>query len=135
MGFKMPRTVRIVFADGIYAGAEVVCRVGITLRESLEFADLESASSDDPKQAVALIEKFFEIAIVEWNLEEEDGTAIPVTPATLADQPGPFVVQLIEQWKEATQATPKASTDGSPNGKPSAELLEAMVQSSVSLSN
>ena len=135
MTFKLPRTVRIIFEDGIFAGAEVVCRIGITLRESLEFANVEEKLAADPAYSVELVEKFFDLAVVAWNLVDDDERELPLNAATLAEMPGAFILQLMEQWKELTQPVPKASTTDSTNGSMSAELSAVMAQSSQSLAS
>lgn len=109
---------RLVFADPEYEGLLVVCKrpsIGmiIALGDARERAIGGSiASMLDP-----ILEDFSSM-IVEWNLEDHDGTPVPATASGLRDQDPALVLAIVTALIEvSTVAAPleRRSRDGDPS--------------------
>lgn len=99
MGFQLPRkTLRIDFEGTDYDGAEVVLSLNKSLRSYLEFAETRADITE--RQIVELVAE----RLVEWNLEGQDGEAIPPTVDGLLslDDVG-FFLTLWQQWEKAVR--------------------------------
>jgi len=96
MGYTVTRaTVKLVFEGTSLAGAEVLCK-STSLGSYFELAELKS----DPTAARTLIREFAEHVLDSWNLEEEDGSAIPCTEAGLLSLDPTTVMAIIEAWAD-----------------------------------
>lgn len=129
MGFKPPRKTALFKFEGDWAGAEVVCRLGVSTRTALRFADMEGLSG---AEMITLMEDFGREVLQEWNLERDDGTAIPATPEELVSQPPDFVLLLMRKWTEVQTAVPGPLDSPSRNGSSLAEASVAMAAASES---
>lgn len=136
MGYVPRRTLyKLDFSATEYAGLEVVTRsasMGALLR-ILELAD--EAEQSAAKDAMAKLDELFamfEGVLVSWNVEDEDGRAVPTTKAGLLTQDSSFVLAVIQMWgREMTQAPPTspiASGSGATSAPPG--LAEASRPSS-----
>ena len=120
MGFKNPRrTARLIFDEGSpYQGAEVVCAFDVSLGMFFEFS--QAGSEDMAAQREAFV-RFGDELLIEWNLEEDDGTPIPATGEGILRISAPFVMVIISKWQEAIQDVPAPLGEPSPNGSTSEE--------------
>ncbi len=143
MGHKVVRTVyKLRFEDGPLAGSVIRGR-SISTDGFLEIARLqeaaraESAAGNTGAQLAATEALFDRIAavLVDWDLEEEDGTPIPCTRAGLGILEPSMTGSLIDAWMEAVQGVPPPLAPGSPNGGPSLEPFIPMAPLSPSPAN
>lgn len=76
-------------------------------------------------------------ALVEWDLEEEDGTPIPATPEGVAGLDTDVAFEIIEPWLEAIQGVRQGSPlqSGSGSGTTSPEPSLPMEPLSPSLAS
>ncbi len=136
MGYVPKRTLyKLDFSQTEHAGLEVVTRsasMGMLLR-ILELAD--EAEQAGPKESLARLDELFsafEGVLVSWNVEDEDGQAVPAAKAGLLSQDSGFVLTVIQMWgREMTQAPPTspiASGSGATSAPPG--LAEASQPSS-----
>ena len=120
MGYKLPkRTAVIVFEEGHeYAGAEVRCALDVPLRTVLLFRRMQSGEAEDIERGYELFAK--EI-LVRWNIEDEDGNAIPCDAEAFMGMPLAFLNAVTAKWIEAVAGVPKDSAPLSLNGSTLAE--------------
>lgn len=138
MGFKAKRKIfHLVFSDEDMEGLRVTIR-STSMENILLMAEMDEMTPTAlTKEDIAKLRSAFDIvsqSMVSWNLEDEDGVAIPATVASLLDQEPEFVMSIIKAWTRAmTQvAAPLAppSQDGEqfPEGSiPMENLSESQV--------
>lgn len=122
MGYRRERKVyNLVFGEGSdYEGLEVQA-YSISVGELLEFQALQEKVKDEDFESIeALLSKFTK-ALKEWNLEDEDGTPIPISDTAVKDQDLGFVLTLIEHWLEAVGSVAKDLGKASNSGGTSVE--------------
>ncbi|MEU1554308.1 hypothetical protein ABZ517_16515 [Streptomyces scabiei] len=130
MGYRRERKVyNLVFGEGSeYEGLEVQA-YSISVGALLEFQALQEKVKDEDFESIeALLSKFTK-SLKEWNLEDEDGTPIPITDESVKDQDLGFVLTLIEHWLEAVGSVAKDLGKASNSGATSVEErlpMEAM---------
>jgi hypothetical protein len=96
-GFRLEkRTARLVFS-GDYEGAEIVVRLDVPVGVFMSIQDMV-ANSDQ----LHVFELFGERVLEEWNLQDEDGQAIPATAKGMHDIPLHLANLMIEQWVEVS---------------------------------
>ena len=117
--FRLPkRTALIVFEDGDYTGAEVRCSLDVPMRTLLTFKRMASGEVDQVERGYELFAKQM---LISWNLEDDDGNAIPCTPAYFMEQPLAFLNVVTAKWIEAVAGVPKGSDVPLTNGSTSEE--------------
>lgn len=111
MGFKRKQRVyRLEFAVGPLAGFEVQTRVPrLDQVEAIgELANVKVVGTPTSED-ISKLRKFCEAmaeCIVEWNLEDEDGTPIPCTKGNLLAQDLEFLMPLAAGWMQAIDTGP-----------------------------
>lgn len=98
MGHKRnPKIYHLKWEDGDYEGLEVHVR-------SMTMGQLISARTgkgyngkDDIGGSVELLAD----RIVDWNLEDEDGTPVPVTLEAMHEEDDDLILAIISRWMEA----------------------------------
>ena len=133
MGFKNPRrTARLIFdKDSGYEGAEITCSFDVSLGAYFDF----SGMGDDPAKQRESFMRFGDELLIDWNLEEDDGTAIPATGKGFLDISAPFAMAIIKSWAEAISDVPAPLDVPSNNGVTSGEPLTMPVEKSASPSS
>ena len=119
MGFKVARNLRIVFEDGDYAGAEIVCRLNVPIGIVMELSRLSTALTALEASAFEdLATRFVDDALVEWNLEEEDGSSVELSQEGFRSLPLPLRQAMIMHWvtKVAEVPVPLGAKSSAGNG-------------------
>lgn len=101
MGFKPPcKVFKLTFADGDWAGLEVVCREG-----SVDAYENLTGVPDDPKrraEAFTVMCESFAPVLVSWNLEDPlTGQPTPPTLAGLRSHTITTVSTIVGAWLDA----------------------------------
>lgn len=102
MGYrKKPKVYNLVFGeDNEFAGLQIQA-TGMPVGDMLEIVELhEKADGNDVTATVDLLQRFAS-HLKGWNLEEEDGTPVPVTFEALMQQEIGFVLAIIEYWVQS----------------------------------
>jgi hypothetical protein len=105
VGYKPKRkTYKLVFDDEDMAGLEVRARsmdLGGFLRIT-EMGDLmgRQITPDDMARVRELFTLFAD-ALLEWNITDDDGGAVPASFAGMCKQEPEFVISVIKAWSEA----------------------------------
>lgn len=121
--FRLPmRDARIIFEEGTtFAGAEVKCRLDVEIGMVTDIQDLIESS----KHAHAY-EVFGDGVLIEWNLEDQKGNAIPANGKGMKKVTPQFAEALMNQWMEALTQLETPLGQQSKNGSMSEELSEVM---------
>jgi hypothetical protein len=132
MGFRPQKTVyNLHFEDPALAELEIK----VTACSVDEFNAIMGGADATGQEAIEgthkLLAKFAE-NIVSWNLENDDGSAMPITAETLGGLEQPFVIRLISAWQAAMVTVPNLSRRASGSGAPSEELSLGLANGSVS---
>lgn len=122
MGYKRtPKQYNLVFGeDSEFAGLEVTVS-SISVGELLEFQALQEKVKEEDFASIEMLLEKFTGAVKDWNLEEEDGTPIPVSVESVKAQDLEFVLTLIEHWIEAVSAVTRDLGKASNSGATSEE--------------
>lgn len=100
MGFKKPVKIYVLsFDEEEYEGLEIKVR-GMSMKEMLDISRLEGK---EDRESIVLMMRLFAEKIVSWNMEEEDGTPVPHTAATLMDLDPEFVGACIGSYMGAVK--------------------------------
>jgi hypothetical protein len=92
---------------------------GRTLQEYLELVGYIEAADDERSGAVRQLEKFAE-SLLEWNVQEEDGTPTPATRAEFFKLDPDLGLALATEWLEILGGKTDAPLDEpSTSGEPS----------------
>lgn len=92
---------------------------GRTLQEYLELVGYIEAADDERSGAVRQLEKFAE-SLLEWNIQEEDGTPTPATRDEFFSLDPDLGLALATEWLEilggkVDAPLPQSSPDGEPS--------------------
>lgn len=129
MGFRaQPKHYKLSFTEDELAGLEVTVR-SVSIQRRLEFNRVLQAEADTPQaledreRAVAA-----ELAhrLVSWNLEDEDGEAVPATLDGILSQEDDLIAAIIKAWMLAITGGPARPLDdpSPPESSIPMELLE-----------
>jgi hypothetical protein len=83
-------------------------------------------------EAVRLIVDTFAGALVDWSLQDEDGTPVPATAAGLRGEEPDLLMALLEAWMDAVVGVSAPLGRPSPAGEPSLEASLPMAPPSTS---
>ena len=117
--FRLPmRDARIIFEKGTtFAGAIVKCRLDVEIGMVTDIQDLIEAN----KHAHAY-EVFGDGILIEWNIEDQKGNALPANGKGMKKVTAGFAEALMSQWMEAVTQVDTPLGQQSKNGSMSEEL-------------
>ena len=104
MGFRIPkRTATIIWDEGHdYHGAEAQVRLDVPMALTFQM----QRYNDDDANREELLRRFGDAILISWNIEDDDGAALPATGEGMLQAPPAFVLDVLNHWIEATQAVP-----------------------------
>jgi len=110
-GFRLPeKTARITFEGTDYDGAEIRVLLSVTFGKFIALR--ESAQGEDQETMARL---FGEDVLMDWNLEDDDGTPIPADGDGMLAIPMELTNLVVQHWVEAVAGVasplPPASGD------------------------
>lgn len=120
MGFRPePKQYRLTFTDDpelagleVTVGSVSVGEYNQMLRQSL--VDGLTAETLDANDELL---KLFASRLVSWNLEDQQGAAVPATLDGVLSQDRGLIAKVITAWQVALITVPKTSKTGSPDGQ------------------
>jgi hypothetical protein len=137
-GFVRPRTIKLTWADGEFAGLEIRARRS-SLETFLRFAPLLDGGIDvsNPKGRQEFMDRALEFGsyLVSWNLEDEDGRDVACTPEEFVASDPRFFREVLNQWAEAIAGVDSPLEQPSPAGVPYPEASLPMEPLSSSLAS
>ncbi|MFD5814419.1 hypothetical protein [Streptomyces sp. NPDC127038] len=114
MGFKRnPKIYRLKWEDGDYSGLEVSIR-SLNMGQLLEAKSGKSASGKDGLEGTV---ELLADRIVDWNLEDEQGTPVPATLEAMKGEDDDLILDIINKWMEAVSGVPAPLEMPSPSGE------------------
>ena len=124
----------ITFEDGDLDGFE--CTMGgVSLERFVEITVLSTTLETPEGRTPENIERQFTILgelLISWNLDDEQGNAVPCDYDGLKKQDFGFVMAILKGWMTAVASVPKASQDDSNSGGPSPERSLGLAKQSRS---
>lgn len=130
MGYKRKRKIyKLVFEDPDMEGLVVRAR-STSVQQFLDiqaFADAAKETDGDTVAAMKRLFATFATVIIDWNLEEEDGTPIEATAGALLAEDFDFAMAMVSAWLEAVAGVSAPVGKGSTPGSP-VPLLEGSLQ-------
>jgi hypothetical protein len=130
VGYRKPQThYRLKFADEDMAGLEITSRAP-TIAELLDIgpmADVIDQRQPDLPQLRSLLERFCGL-LVSWNLEDEQGTELPMTADALLQFELPFLMKVLNAWAGAVTSVAPPLPSGSGSGPASPAGLQIPVE-------
>jgi hypothetical protein len=139
-GYVRPRTIKLTWADGEFAGLEIRAR-RVSIETFFDLAPLieggiDASHQEGRKELLAKFQDFGRV-LVSWNLEDEDEhgntTPIPCTAAEFMQMDPKFVREVLDQWAEAVAGVADPLDAPSPGGEPFQEASLPMETLSPSL--
>ena len=122
MGFCPKRNTKVLkFADGELAGLEVEVR-DISTADRLDIMLVVEKGTNST--AIHAMARSLSEVIDRWNVETEDGTAVPVSEDAVLDLPMSMLTKLCQAWFRAVDGTVPDNSPldvSSPSTGPSAE--------------
>ena len=117
--FRLPmRDAKIIFEEGTtFAGAIIKCRLDVEIGMVTDIQDLIEAN----KHAHAY-EVFGDGVLIDWNLEDQRGNALPANGKGMKKVTPQFAEALMNQWMEALTQLETPLGQQSKNGSMSEEL-------------
>jgi hypothetical protein len=114
VGFKRnPKIYRLKWEDGDYAGLEVNIR-SLNMGQLLEAKSGKSASGKDGLEGTV---ELLADRILDWNLENEDGTPVPATLEAMKGEDDDLILDIINRWMEAVSGVQAPLDATSPSGE------------------
>lgn len=120
-GYKRP-TLKLIFADPEMDGLEVRAKrlnIGNLFRVAA-LADMGHGLVQREEKLTELFEALG-ASITSWNLEEDDDTPVPTTPAGLRGQDMRLLLAITHSLIEASAGVARPLEQPSPGGEPSLE--------------
>ncbi len=123
MGYKRP-TLKLVFADPEFEGLEVRARrlsIGAALRVA-GLADMDTRELAAAEEKLGELLKLIAESLISWNLEDDNGTPVPLTGEALAEQDLPFITALAGALATASAGVSRPLEPASNSGPSSEEV-------------
>lgn len=105
MGFRVPRTNELVieWAEGHdYHGAHLRVSMDLPMKTLFRFQKMQSTEERGAQED--LMREFGDAALIEWNLEDDEGNPIPANGEGFLTQSFGFASEIFKKWAEAVQA-------------------------------
>jgi hypothetical protein len=134
VGFKARRVFVLEFAD--MDGLEVKAR-STTIDNFMDISNLTELSpgalfTDEDRDKLDKLREAFAECLVDWNLEEDDGSPIPATLEGLRSLDYDLVVSITRAWMDAVASVSPGKDSRSNGGSPSVEASIPMAALSES---
>lgn len=81
------------------------------------YIDLASKGENPNVETVIEMARTFIDNVLDWNLEDEDGTPVPTTMEALLAEEWDFMEDLVQGWMEAVAGTGDSLKKDSPGGE------------------
>ena len=136
-GYRVQRRTAIIdFAeDSPWHGVEAIVVISVPFETLFWFQ--RNASSEDPESSLTAIKRFGDDYLLEWNLQDSEGTPYASTGDGLSQvEATGLVTSLMSGWIEAVVTPPDPLSDRSGNIQQSAEdLIAVLEEQSMPLGN
>lgn len=132
MGYQRKRkTYSLTFEGTDYDGLTVRIR-GASVEQYARALRLQNVAEENEDSIRELLGLFAE-ALIDWNLEDEQGAPVPTTLQAVLDEDLEMVLAMVSGWLGAIGGVPAPLEQSSPGGGPSPEVSIPMAPLSASL--
>ena len=129
-GFRIPDKVAVITFEGTdYDGAEIRAKLNVNFRY---FSEIQAAISEDSTNGLRVAELFGDHALIDWNLEDDDGNPVPANAEGMTMIPVELVNLMVGNWAEAVSDIPDPLEKISSDISTLAQLSTAMESPSAS---
>lgn len=131
---RQAKQLRLTFDGTELDGLEVLAH-SVPVGTIFDIVELAAKADEMDAEGVRYMGELFGVfadALVEWNMEEEDGTPIPATLEGIRSLDIGEALALIKAWMQAAAGVSGPLDPGSTDGKPSEVLSLPMEPSSTS---
>lgn len=129
MGFVREKTIyKLVFQTPELDGLEVRATGGslgdyLVISELADLAEvLHTATKQEAAKRIGEVVAHFAETLVDWNLEDEDGTPVPATAEGLRRQDPELIIAIVRAWMDAVAGISRPLGQPSPDGEQVAEI-------------
>jgi hypothetical protein len=122
-GFRRQRKRYRLRFEGTSLDGLVVVMESVQIATMLQIAEMASLADELTPEGLQSLGVMFELlaeALIEWNLEEEDGTPVPATIDGVKSLDLGDAMLLIKEWMGAIGGVDRPLDQGSTGGGPSA---------------
>ena len=129
-GFRIPDKIAVITFEGTdYDGAEIRAKLNVNFRY---FSEIQAAISEDSTNGLRVAELFGDHALIDWNLEDDDGNPVPANAEGMTMIPVELVNLMVGNWAEAVSDIPDPLEKISSDISTLAQLSTAMESPSAS---
>jgi len=129
-GFRIPDKIAVITFEGTdYDGAEIRAKLNVNFRY---FSEIQAAISEDSTNGLRVAELFGDHALIDWNLEDDDGNPVPANAEGMTMIPVELVNLMVGHWAEAVSDIPDPLEKISSDISTLAQLSTAMESPSAS---
>ena len=129
-GFRIPDKIAVITFEGTdYDGAEIRAKLNVNFKY---FSEIQAAISEDSTNGLRVAELFGDHALIDWNLEDDDGDPVPANAEGMTMIPVELVNLMVGHWAEAVSDIPDPLEKISSDISTLAQLSTAMESPSAS---
>ena len=129
-GFRIPDKIAVITFEGTdYDGAEIRAKLNVNFKY---FSEIQAAISEDSTNGLRVAELFGDHALIDWNLEDDDGNPVPANAEGMTMIPVELVNLMVGHWAEAVSDIPDPLEKTSSDISTLAQLSTAMESPSAS---
>ena len=129
-GFRIPDKIAVITFEGTdYDGAEIRAKLNVNFKY---FSEIQAAISEDSTNGLRVAELFGDHALIDWNLEDDDGNPVPANAEGMTMIPVELVNLMVGHWAEAVSDIPDPLEKISSDISTLAQLSTAMESPSAS---
>lgn len=124
MGYRVKRDIyKLKFESAKYAGLEVRVYappmgvvIAMTALAGTDLTNLAAVTPDKLARVSEMFDAFLE-ALVDWNLEDDNGNPVPATAYGIKSQDSVFIQEIIHEWAAISERVDTPLDRLSPAGK------------------
>ena len=129
-GFRIPDKIAVITFEGTdYDGAEIRAKLNVNFKY---FSEIQAAISEDSTNGLRVAELFGDHALIDWNLEDDEGDPVPANAEGMTMIPVELVNLMVGHWAEAVSDIPDPLEKISSDISTLAQLSTAMESPSAS---
>ena len=103
-GFRIPDKIAVITFEGTdYDGAEIRAKLNVNFKY---FSEIQAAISEDSTNGLRVAELFGDHALIDWNLEDDEGDPVPANAEGMTMIPVELVNLMVGHWAEAVSDIP-----------------------------
>ena len=111
-GWAIPKRDLTIKLSGDFEGAELTCKLDVSIKIFLELQKL----SADASTIVKSYEMFGDNILLNWNFTKEDGSKLPANGKGMLELTPAVAIGILEAWTTQASGNQKSSDKELPNG-------------------